>query len=300
RDLKPDNIFLCDSVHGQLPEAKVLDFGISAIHSATAADSKLTGVGALLGTPAYMSPEQLRDSGSVDPRSDVYAFGVILYEALTGIKPFTADSIGGLVLAIVQDEPEHPCAVRREIPRELAEIVLRAMAKHREARWPDIESLMAALAPYAPGYSAPPAVPETPPRSARGLFGAAIVLALAVVAVWWWKSAPVASRTASPAPELVVRPAAPPETVRPAPPPAASAPEVPAGKDLSEPLTSPTASPEVTAIERVDGPKPARPRVSARVPAPSPPSAAAGARPTAEPPKKAAPARSGRIEMDDL
>ena len=332
RDLKPDNIFLCDSMHGQLPEAKVLDFGISAINSSTASDSKLTGVGALLGTPAYMSPEQLRDSGSVDPRSDVYAFGVILYEALTGIKPFTADSIGGLVLAIVQDDPMHPCAVRREIPRALAEIILRAMAKQRDARWPDIESLMAALAPFAPGYVSQQAIreqqPVARPRSASGLFGAAFVLALALAAVWWWQSAPAANnRAASPAREAIVRPAAPRDPVEPVPPQAAReaasaaelAHELPHGQDPREAQPSPTVPSATTPIDRGGGHKPApqgaRPRTSSRASGPSmlatPSQPSAAAQPSAEPPKSGAskrtqaeppvaPGRSGRIDMDDL
>jgi serine/threonine-protein kinase len=92
RDLKPDNIFLCEPRAGKVPEAKVLDFGISAVAASEMNDATLTRDGALLGTPAYMSPEQLHDSRQVDARTDVYAFGVILYEALTGTQPFGADS----------------------------------------------------------------------------------------------------------------------------------------------------------------------------------------------------------------
>jgi eukaryotic-like serine/threonine-protein kinase len=149
RDLKPDNIFMCEGRQAAQREAKVLDFGISAMAACDANDPTLTWQGAVLGTPAYMSPEQLHDSGDIDARTDVYSFGVILYEALTGALPFAAESHNGLVLAIANSEPKAPTELRPDLPSELGRIVLRALAKQREDRYPNIESLIEALLPYA-------------------------------------------------------------------------------------------------------------------------------------------------------
>jgi serine/threonine-protein kinase len=92
RDLKPDNIFLCCNDEGEELEPKVLDFGISKITTDEARDLALTHSGAVLGTPYYMSPEQVRGARNVDARADVYAFGVMLFEALTGQRPFEAET----------------------------------------------------------------------------------------------------------------------------------------------------------------------------------------------------------------
>jgi serine/threonine-protein kinase len=149
RDLKPDNIFLCKGPDGSPREAKVLDFGISAMTSCDPNDPTLTKDGAVLGTPAYMSPEQVQSASDSDARSDVYSFGVILYEGLTGRLPFEASSYNGLILAIVHDQPKPPTELRRDLPPQLAAIVLRALAKQREDRYPSLESLIAALLPYS-------------------------------------------------------------------------------------------------------------------------------------------------------
>jgi serine/threonine-protein kinase len=180
------------------PEAKVLDFGISAMAAGEANDPTLTRDGAVLGTPAYMSPEQLRDSRSVDVRTDVYAFGVILYEALTGVLPFSADSYNGLVLAIASSTPKSPRALRPDLPFELEQLVLRALAKQREDRYPTVDSLIAALTRYASDPSAdsaergattarswlPSLARRSPSRRWRWLAGG-LLLALSL-ALWWF------------------------------------------------------------------------------------------------------------------
>ena len=148
RDLKPDNIFLCEGPDGTPREAKVLDFGVSAMTATDPTDPTLTKDGAVLGTPSYMSPEQLQSVRDIDARADVYSFGVILYETLTGKLPFDADSYPALVLAIVHGQPKPPTEVRSGLPREVERIVLRAIAKSREERYASIESLIAALAPF--------------------------------------------------------------------------------------------------------------------------------------------------------
>jgi|GEM_PF-1694247 len=153
RDLKPDNIFLCTDPHGTSRAAKVLDFGIASVRSSDAGEPTLTGHGAILGTPAYMSPEQLTGARDVDVRTDVYAFGVILYEALTGRRPFQADSFPELVLAIAQQAPQRPSELRAELPQALERIVLRALAKAREDRFATMDELLDALVAVMPSVA---------------------------------------------------------------------------------------------------------------------------------------------------
>jgi serine/threonine-protein kinase len=153
RDLKPDNIFLAYEEDGVRREAKVLDFGISKI-AEDATNMRLTRTGAVVGTPYYMSPEQIRGSHSLDRRADVYAFGVILYEALTGQVPFHADTYGALVLEIATGTPKSPDELVPSLTPELSRVVLRAMARDLNARYPTMESLIGALEPHA--TSAPP------------------------------------------------------------------------------------------------------------------------------------------------
>ncbi|MBZ0116998.1 MAG: serine/threonine protein kinase, partial [Sandaracinaceae bacterium] len=141
RDLKPENIFLCHGEDGRVTHAKVLDFGIS-----TGRDDGATAE--LAGTPQYMAPEQLRGD-EVDRRADVYALGVILYEALTGALPYDADDFTSMTRA-----HEVSSVVRLEwrgVSPGLAEIVHRAMALRPEERFPDVASLARALEPFGRG-----------------------------------------------------------------------------------------------------------------------------------------------------
>lgn len=162
RDLKPDNIFLCRGADGSYREPKVLDFGISKVSSSDGQVSpRLTRTGAIMGTPYYMSPEQVRGSDEVDRRTDVYAFGVILYEALTGHVPFDAISYGALIVAIVTGTPKRPRELRPELPAELEAVVMRAMAREQVDRFPDVESLALALEPFATGLTFRVDRPET-------------------------------------------------------------------------------------------------------------------------------------------
>lgn len=150
RDIKPDNIFLCHSEEGAYLYPKVLDFGISKLSgSDSQLNPRLTRTGAVMGTPYYMSPEQVRGSHEVDGRCDVYAFGVILYEALTGQVPFDADTYSALVLEIATGTPRDPRELKPELPDLLAEAVLKAMAREPGDRFEDIRSFAEALAPFA-------------------------------------------------------------------------------------------------------------------------------------------------------
>jgi serine/threonine-protein kinase len=153
RDIKPDNIFL--SRHEQLIEAKVLDFGISKVEARDAQALSLTRTGTAMGTPNYMSYEQLLGEKQIDGRTDIYAFGVILYEILTGRLPFEAETFSALIVKVATTEPLPPVQLRADIPLALQNIVQWAMAKDRAQRCPSMEALIAALEPFADGNSAP-------------------------------------------------------------------------------------------------------------------------------------------------
>ncbi len=143
RDLKPANLFLCTD-----GTVKVLDFGIAAL----AAGPRLTATGSLLGTPAYLSPEQAQATTGIDTRSDIWALGAVLYEALSGQPPFTGDSFFITVLAILTDPV--PALVPRagvHVPPGLFAIVKRCLAKNRDARFPTARALAEALAGVARG-----------------------------------------------------------------------------------------------------------------------------------------------------
>jgi serine/threonine protein kinase len=151
RDLKPDNIILCCTTEGELLEPKVLDFGISKITGDDARNHSLTRSGAVLGTPYYMSPEQVRGARDVDQRADVYAFGVMLYEVFTGQRPFDAETYNQLILKIVTDTPEPIATLNPAIDLRLVQIVERAMARDPGVRYPSIQALAVALEPFAGG-----------------------------------------------------------------------------------------------------------------------------------------------------
>jgi len=157
RDLKPENVFLTD--RGQL---KVLDFGISKITSSIAT-GPMTAPGSVMGTPMYMAPEQFEDASKADPRSDIYALGVILYRALTGELPFVAATLPGLLLAIVDGEATPPSAHRSDLPAALDPLVLRALAARPDDRFTTMEALSDALAPFAASTAS---TPSTPPGEA--------------------------------------------------------------------------------------------------------------------------------------
>ena len=142
RDIKPANLFVTRRPDGS-PLVKVLDFGIS---KALDRDLQLTSSQAMLGTPAYMSPEQLRASREVDTRTDIWSLGVLLYELLCGHQPFDAPSFGELVLQVVTT-PAPPLPV--DSPRGIAAVVARCLERERDKRYRSVADLAAALAPFA-------------------------------------------------------------------------------------------------------------------------------------------------------
>ena len=152
RDLKPQNLFLTQGVDGA-PFVKVLDFGISKIIAPVSADSgdamTLTRTQTMLGSPLYMSPEQMRSSKHVDARSDVWSFGVILYELITGVVPFLAETMPELVFKIAENEAPDPRIANPAIPEPLALAITRCLQKDVDKRWNNVGELAAAIEPYA-------------------------------------------------------------------------------------------------------------------------------------------------------
>ena len=147
RDLKPQNLFVTRRVDGK-PLVKVLDFGISKTLD-TQSGLSLTRTSSIMGSPLYMSPEQMRSSKNVDQRADIWALGVILYELLTGHVPFEAESVPELCLKVVQDEPNPPKRERPEIPEGLNAVVLKCLEKTASNRFSNVAELAAALEPYS-------------------------------------------------------------------------------------------------------------------------------------------------------
>jgi eukaryotic-like serine/threonine-protein kinase len=143
RDVKPANLFLTTRPDGTAL-IKVLDFGISK--APTAANSVVTQTEVVMGTPGYMSPEQMKAAKDVDPRTDIWALGIVLYECLTGCRPFDGESYTAIVL---RAGTEPPAPMNPAIPGMLQATVPRCLEKDRRARFPTIAVLAAALAPFA-------------------------------------------------------------------------------------------------------------------------------------------------------
>jgi serine/threonine-protein kinase len=267
RDIKPTNIRV-GRLQGRL-FAKVMDFGIARIGG-----SDMTGTGTLLGTFRYMAPEYIQ-SGIPAPSADLFAVGVILYEALAGRRPFVGDTTATVLYRIVHDTPA-PLDLTGlpEVSASLQDIVMRTLSKHPGERFTSAESLAAALrgaldpawagpTDHAPTVQVPRPGPGTSgttagrpaPRRGRGLWAAAGLLLLASGGAWAWlrgrtEVAPIQAAPAVPA----------------QPPPSAPAPEAP----IPAPATPPAPSEPAA---RGDSPRPAAPASTfapAPVPAPAP------------------------------
>ncbi len=171
RDLKPDNLFLVDRPDGGV-EVKVLDFGVAKL-TATEGDAArtaaLTQTGELVGTPYYMSPEQTFGEPDVDHRTDLWAFGVILYECLTGKRPFEGTNLGQVLKSVTRGDYRHLDTVRDDVPEEVSAMVSSLLAVPRPERPSDLRSLHALLARHGQvttaSFGPAAVVPWTPPSA---------------------------------------------------------------------------------------------------------------------------------------
>jgi eukaryotic-like serine/threonine-protein kinase len=304
RDLKPHNLFVCRREDGT-DLVKVLDFGVAKLQAFDESKTA-TRSGAVLGTVAYMSPEQARGDKEIDHRADVYALGAILYELLSGQRPHAGESPNAILHHICTQPALSLDAAKLELPAGLAELVTRALSADPQARQQSAEALGAALAPFGKRevWPAPPAqqnedvarkTGETParvvtapssaavasdrvrPPSRRGVVavgavGAVLVsAAIAVVAASGRGDDKVPPAPTASSPTVVQpapRPAEPPVVT-----PTAAAP-VSQGQRAREPGPLPAARPAPRPVAR-----PIEPHTDAPAAAPSPPS------PTAEPSK---------------
>lgn len=142
RDLKPGNIFLVRDGDGWSP--RLLDFGLAAIDEARSGSPRITGSTVTLGSPAYMSPEQFRDPRSVTPRSDLWSCGVMIYELLSGVLPFSGATVGAVAVAVSTEAPV-PLAQRvSALPEVLASAVMRCLEKDPSRRPASVRELVAA------------------------------------------------------------------------------------------------------------------------------------------------------------
>ncbi|MCC6994557.1 MAG: serine/threonine protein kinase [Deltaproteobacteria bacterium] len=278
RDLKPDNIFLiADDEVAFGVRAKVLDFGIAKLAAERGAATR-TRTGSIMGTPAYMSPEQCRGSGSVDARTDVYSLGCVLYEMATGRMPFAHEGMGELLMAHMVEAPRPPRELSPELPAELEAVILRALAKDPAQRQQSMDELgrelggrpssgLPAASPGGPRSitGAGPRTPTTLGSSVvvrgepaglsgrRWAFPAAALLAVFSVLGWLWLRRPERPRSA--------------QAVGAQPAPSPMAPGLAAAPDAA--LTEVTAAADAAVVaERADA------GAVAPAPVPSPPATA--------------------------
>jgi eukaryotic-like serine/threonine-protein kinase len=151
RDIKPENIFVVQEAAG--PSARVLDFGISKgalTGYVMNTDISLVNTQALLGSPVYMAPEQMRSTSEVDARADIWSLGISMYEAVTGIPPWHSESVTAQCAMVLEKECPPANVVNPNVPAEFSALILWCLQKDREQRPRDVGELARALLAFAP------------------------------------------------------------------------------------------------------------------------------------------------------
>jgi serine/threonine-protein kinase len=276
RDLKPANLFCVEHGDGHFT-VKILDFGISKVMDPES-DHKLTAVQSIMGSPIYMSPEQMQRKRNVDARSDIWSLGVILFELVTRRPPFEAESVAELAVQIATEPTPKLRERKTDAPEALEQVIVRCLEKEREARFQNVGELAMALSDLAPpaaqpsverilatlgatdsGVMSSPSLdtsprrissmvetvmstaPEEPPRRSRaGMIAAGLVgvVIVAVVATWGIGRSSASPSAASEAPAAS----------SPSPPPAPSASVVSASDPPPASSTAPTSMPSPSRV----------------------------------------------------
>jgi len=262
RDLKPENVMLCEGDQDG-PLVKVVDFGIAKL-SERVGDASLTKNGQLIGTPAYMSPEQARAGSPVDERADLYAAGIILYEMVSGTLPFSREHVVDALVSKLVDEPRSLGQIVPRLPPGFEAAVMKAIAREPETRVASASEWAAALRPFLEGA-------DTRARraSTAGRWAVAALLVAAVAGFGWYalrRSDPVrvpaggtSSPTTNPAPEAPAKTPAPAtENATPAGPsvrpPQETTPRLPEARPVKAPRVRRGAAPPADQPDLPDAP----------------------------------------------
>jgi serine/threonine-protein kinase len=313
RDLKPENIFLAKSADGTITP-KILDFGIAKLTSPEPSQNstELTKTGTMMGTPCYMAPEQVYGERDVDARADVWALGLIIYRALSGLLPTKADNVGQ-VMKIITVRGIWPLSQAvADVPDDVAELVDRMLRRERDERVASMHEVRETLSRYTdietPDFgppvssssaepvpdsafeplavrSMPASSPAAEPKKSPGRLVIAAVAAAAIgVAAWNLSSTPESVESAPPveaSAAATAEPSAEPVEV------ATSAPAEPAVEAPAAPSAMPPPKPPTIVAGPMPKPKPAV--------APEP---AAEPKPPPAPPKPAGPGEHGKVVVD--
>ena len=174
RDLKPDNVFLCRTASSL--DVKVLDFGVAKLTASdglAAQTQALTGTGSMVGTPYYMSPEQVFADKDLDARADIWSLGVIMYECLTGVRPTEADTVGRVLKRIMVADIEPILAHCADLPEDVASLVGRMLSGNREKRPQGLAEIRDVLERHkgeqVPSFSEATSPPPVDPHAATVL-----------------------------------------------------------------------------------------------------------------------------------
>jgi serine/threonine protein kinase len=149
RDLKPANLFVTYGRDGA-PLIKVLDFGISKVNMLGDRPESMTQSATMLGSPVYMSPEQMKSSRDVSPTTDIWSLGIILYECVGGRVPFDEQTMGALMARVLTEAPPPLGALRPDLPAEFVAVVERCLQKDTGLRYASVADFAVGLAPFAP------------------------------------------------------------------------------------------------------------------------------------------------------